>query len=122
MMSRWKCVIRLGPEHLRMLVVEPPGSDVLKARLTCRPCHPRALLTLLEGLALWNGRPLSTVISAESSCVGRSTGTIFGDELWPGESPLVRFEGAASQGCRAVLRGLGDFRALRGTEPVGLWP
>jgi hypothetical protein len=121
MMSSWKCVIRLGPEHLRMLVSEPPGSDVLKARLSNSPRHPRALLTLLEGLALWNGRPLSTVVSAEPSYVGWSTGTVFGDELWPGESPLVRFESAA-QGCRSVLRGLGDFRALRETEPTGLWP
>ena len=121
MMSTWKCVIRLGPQHLRMLVSEPPGTDVLKARLSCRPCHPRALLTLLEGLALWNGRPLSTVVSAEPSCAGWSTGTIFGDELWPGERPLVRFESAA-RGSRGVLRGLGDFRALRGAEPTGLWP
>jgi hypothetical protein len=121
MMSKWKCVIRLGPEHLRMLVSEPPGSDVLKARLASSPRHPRALLTLLEGLALWNGRPLTTVVSAERSCAGWLTGTVFGDELWPGESPLVRFEGAA-RGCRGVLRGLGDFRTLRASEATGLWP
>ncbi len=121
MMSSWKCVIRLGPQYLRMLVSEPPGTDVLKARLTCSPRHPRALLTLLEGLALWNGRPLITAVSAEPSYTGWSTGTIFGDELWPGESPLVRFE-SAGLGCRSVLRGLGDFRALRGAEPTSVWP
>ncbi|MCU0690450.1 MAG: hypothetical protein MUF54_03525 [Polyangiaceae bacterium] len=121
MMSTWKCVLHLGPQHLRMLVSEPPGADVLKARLTCSARHPRALLTLLEGLALWNGHPLTTVVSAEPSCAGWSTGTVFGDGLWPGESPLVRFESAA-RGCRSVLRGLGDFRALRSTEPAGLWP
>ena len=121
MMSKWKCVIRVGPEHLRMLVSEPPGSDVLKARLTNSPSHPRALLTLLEGLALWNGRPLATVVSAEPSYAGWSTGAVFGDELWPGDSPLVHFETAA-RGCRRVLAGLGDFRSLRGAEPVGLWP
>jgi hypothetical protein len=104
-----------------MLVTEPPKTDVLKAHLEPNPQHPRALLTVLEGLALWNGRPLLTVISAAGSFDGFSTGTLFGDELWPGESPLVRFESVA-RGSRRDLRGLGDFRALRAAEPMGLWP
>ena len=121
MMSRWKCVVRPGPRDVQMLVTEPPKMDVLKARLSPNPLHPRALLTLLEGLALWNGRPLITVVSAASLLDGCLTGTPFGDELWPGESQLVRFESAA-RGCRQVLRGLGEFRALRAAEPMGLWP
>jgi hypothetical protein len=121
MMSTWKCVLHRGPQHLKMLVSEPPGTDLLKARLAFSPRHPRALLTSFEGSALWNGRPLTTVDSAEPSCAGWSTGTIFGDDLGPGESPPVRFESAA-RGCRSVLSGLGDFCVLRSTEPVGLWP
>ena len=121
MMSRWKCVLQLGTQEVRLLVTEPPGKDILKARLLPNPQHPRALLTLLEGLALWNGRPLVTVISAARSFDGCSTGTLFGDELWPGNSQLVRFESAA-QGCREGLRGLGDFRSLRGRDPVGVLP
>jgi hypothetical protein len=104
-----------------MLVTEPPKTDVLKAHLEPSPQHPRALLTMLEGLALWNGRPLVTVISAARSFDGLSTGTLFGDELRPGESQLVQFESAA-RGCRRQLRGLGDFRAFRAAEPMGLWP
>jgi hypothetical protein len=44
--------------------------------------------------------------------------TLFGDELWPGESPLVRFE-VAVPGCRKRLPGLGDFRGLRLLAPQG---
>jgi hypothetical protein len=39
--------------------------------------------------------------------------TLFGDELWPAESPLVRFEIAQRVHRPARLEGLGDFRAVR---------
>jgi len=121
MMSIWKSVVRLTPTAVSLLVRESPASDVLKARLPREAQHPRALLTLLEGLALWSGRPLHTVLSAGSAFGCSEAARLFGDDLFPGESQLVRFE-VAARGRREVLRGLGDFRALRAESPRGLWP
>jgi hypothetical protein len=98
----------------RLLCTSPDWGDALKARLPLHPAHPRALLTLLEGLALWSGSPLSVVIAAEPGSPSWLDSGLFGDELWPGESQLVRYE-VGGQGRPKRLRGVGDFRALRVT-------
>jgi hypothetical protein len=116
MMTRWRSTLRVSPREVRLLVTDAMQGDVLKARLPGRPPHPRALLTLLEGLALWNGQTMCAVISAAGAAVPMPDSTLFGDELWPGESPLVRFEVAVPE-CRKRLPGLGDFRGLRLLAP-----
>ena len=112
MMGDWKAVMRVGRGHVMLLVTGETG-DVVKARLPLPASHPRALLTLLEGVALWSGMPLAVAVSAvQSSPEWFGTG-LFGDELFPGESQLVRFH-VAHRGCRAQrLRGVADFRHLR---------
>lgn len=119
MMCPWKCVLQVGPKELRILVTEPSSTDVLKARMSLAAQHPRALLTMLEGLALYNGHPLTAVISAAGPYAGWWTESVFGDELWPAESPLVQFA-VAAHGSRGRLRGLGDFRSLRCSERQGV--
>ncbi len=96
----------------RLLCTSAEWGDVLKARLPLRPSHPRALLTLLEGVALWSGTPLSVVIAAERGSPSWLESGLFGDELWPGESQLVRYE-VGGHGRPKRLRGVGDFRTLR---------
>ena len=116
MMRPWKGSVRATPREVRVLVVDPEEGDLLKARLPPVTQHPRALLTLLEGLALWRGQPLRVVVSAVSAGDGRpcwSGSGLFGDELWPAESQLVRFEVEGRALRRRALAGLGDFRALR---------
>ena len=109
---RWTGKLAVTPHELRLLVDSEERGDLLKARLPARPGHPRALLTVLEGLALWSGEPLRAVISADKSVqIGCALG-LFGDELWPGGSALVQFDPAVP-GSRRRLRGLGDFRAVR---------
>jgi len=109
---RWTSKLAVTPQELLLLVNSERRGDLLKARLPARPGHPRALLTMLEGLALWSGEPLRTVISAgESVQVGCALG-LFGDDLWPAGSPLVQFDPAVPAS-RKRLRGLGDFRAVR---------
>jgi hypothetical protein len=120
MRSSWMTMMKLSPTAASVLVTEAPGTDVLKARLPRDPQHPRALLTMLEGLALWSGQPTRVVLSAARSCDACGWGGLFGDELFPGESQLVRFE-LAAPGRRVALRGMGDFRALRGQLPQGMW-
>jgi hypothetical protein len=120
-MRPWKGSVRATPREVRVLVVDPEQGDLLKARLPLGAQHPRALLTLLEGLALWRGQPLRVAVSATSAGDGRpcwSDSGLFGDELWPGESPLVRYEVGARVSRRGRLVGLGDFRGLR-VEPRG---
>lgn len=98
--------------EVQLLIASPELGDVLKARLPLRPPHPRALLTLLEGVALWSEGVLSVVIGAEKGSPSWLESGLFGDELWPGESQLVRFE-VGGHGRPKRLRGVGDFRALR---------
>lgn len=111
MMRDWKPVLRVTPRHVMLLVSDETG-DVLKARLPLSPRHPRALLTLLEGLSLWSGEVLSVVVSVAESSDWVGSG-LFGDELFPAESPLVQFR-VGRRGCRGQrLRGVADFRPLR---------
>lgn len=108
----WTCKLEVSPSEMRMLIRSDESGDLLKARLPARACHPRALLTMLEGVALWSGSPLCAAVSADESVqIGCALG-LFGDEPWPAESPLVRFEPAVRANPKA-LRGMGDFRALR---------
>jgi hypothetical protein len=112
-MSQWPTTIRLG-EDLRLLVTDRQGNDQIKALLPLRPKHPRALLTLLEGVALYSGEPLYVVISAGNhpdDWLGCET---WGGDLWPTESQLVQFDFVTPRsGARSTLRGVGDFRAVR---------
>jgi hypothetical protein len=112
MLRSWRCSLRVTQSHATLLLSSPDG-DLLKARLDTHPCHPRALLTLLEGLSLWCGEPLSVALTADASCRGLLPSTLFGDELWPGESALVRFEFVQRAPRPKRLGGLGDFRIER---------
>jgi hypothetical protein len=121
MMGPWSGTVRVTTREVKLLVYDPHEGDLLKARLPPEAQHPRALLTLLEGLALWRGQPLRVTVSATSAGDGRPIwcdSGLFGDELWPAESQLVRY----NLGCRASrprrVVGLGDFRPLR-VEPRG---
>ena len=115
MLRSWRCTLRVT-QHEAQLLLSAPERDLLKARLDTRPCHPRALLTLLEGLSLWTGEPLSVALSVDERCRASLSSMLFGDELWPAESPLVRFDVVAPVRRRAHLAGLGDFRAVRGAR------
>lgn len=108
----WRGRLRVTPSQACLLVTDDQG-DLLKARLELQPRHPRALLTLLEGLSLWSGESLSVALSADGLCHPGHGSMLFGDELWPGESPLVRFVVVGPELRRGRLDGLGDFRTLR---------
>jgi hypothetical protein len=112
-MSLWSTNLRIGKD-LRLLVTSPEGDDLIKARLPLRPPHPRALLTMLEGIALFSGEPLYAVISAGSHQDAWLGSEQWCENLWPAESPLVRFDFAIPPPrARRRLRGVGDFRDVR---------
>jgi hypothetical protein len=60
-----------------------------------------------------SGEPLSVALTVDGRCHGLLPSTLFGDELWPGESALVRFEIAPHVRRPVRLAGLGDFSKER---------
>lgn len=111
-MGDWKSVLRVARGQVMLLVTSEAG-DLLKARLPLSPSHPRALLTLLEGLALWSGQTLVVAFSADESSARWVDSALFGDELFPAESQLVQFHLVPVGGRAKRLRGVADFRRLR---------
>jgi hypothetical protein len=117
MMRNWKCTLHLSQREAKLLVTKPGHGDLLKARLDRQPCHPRALLTMLEGLSLWSGKPLCVALHVDENCLREPTSMLLGDELWPAESPLVRFDIVYPVRPKVLLTGLGDFRPVRKVTP-----
>jgi len=107
-MIRPKLVIKPWPETTRLLLTDVEG-EVLRAALPWRPRDPRAAPTLLEGLALWLGRPLCVVLCAadmDASCVPGLS-----DDFGVGAA-TVHYEVEVVDPARRP-RGLGPFRDLR---------
>lgn len=115
--STWKVSLRLTRRQTQLLVTDG-GDDILKARLTDEPCHPRALVTLAEGLAMWHGAPLSVVACADDDAHEQFERIFYGGEFLPPPSPLVTFEVLHRSGHRKRLHGLGSFRQLRLLEQL----
>jgi hypothetical protein len=111
MFQPWQCTLHVSQHQATLLVTDPP-HDLLKAQLDPRPSHPRALLTLLEGLSLWQGEPLRVALSAAADYPFGGESTLLGNELWPAESPLVRFDIVRPVRPKR-LTGVGDFRRMR---------
>ncbi len=88
----WTATLQIGHDTLKVVVSTPDGEAVLRAEFGDHPHHPNALLTLLDGVALWRGTPLCAVICVEH-VVSPSLGVGGWDnpERWPSESALVSF-------------------------------
>lgn len=112
-MNDWTVTLRPVKGALKILVENSEG-DLLRARLPLGPEHPRALLTLLEGLSLWVGAPICAVISVGEREAAFSERRLFGGELWPVQSTMVQFTYAPDGQHRRRITGLGSFRALYG--------
>jgi hypothetical protein len=117
--SIWKTTVEITPRVVRLLVTEAAG-DVLKAEFRAYPDHTRALMFMLEGLALYSGHPLSVAIIAESP-VSHSLGLgSFGGEDWPETNALIDFVFVETdQGDRHRISGVGDFKQLRMFDRYG---
>lgn len=51
-----------SPQVTRVLAMAGPNDTILKAQLARDPQHPRALATLLEAVALWQGLPVRAAL------------------------------------------------------------
>jgi hypothetical protein len=114
-------VLSKGPD-LMLLGLDWEERTLLKAKLPLRSEHPRAAITVLEGLALWSGHKLPVVIGVDAKCTGW-----IGDLLPEGPawcSPLVDLHPVdwprrRRRGPR--LDGVGDFRNVHQLRlPVAL--
>ena len=112
-MQRWRTAVEPTAWNTKILVTDPEGNELLKAALPTPPQHPRALLTLLEGLALWAGEPLTAVICVGPWLPSGVDEALFGTSLVPIDSALVRFDQVGPIRRRRTLSGVGDFRELR---------
>jgi hypothetical protein len=108
--------VTIAPTRDRVrLLATTLGRDVMKAVLPpFEMAHRRAATTLLEGLSLWHGAPLSIVLSAEhpdgSCAMGLLDALDFGQQtLFYGVTLAV--DDHVSR--RPRLRGLGEFADLR---------
>jgi hypothetical protein len=119
MIRPWTVSLKCTPTHLLVLGSEQGGNDLWKAKLPMEPRHPRALLTMLEGLALWSGHPLTAAVCAGASSDRFYGAGVFGDELWPFESQLVRFRIVSPVRPKPLASTLGSFRTARRLREVG---
>ena len=106
-----------SPTSTRILAMRSASETILKAHLSLRPSSPHAIVSLMEALALWEGRRVraALVVADDSSTlptsVYRDAFAIHGDS-----SALYELEwvprAARARRRRDGLDGLGDFREL----------
>ena len=115
MRSIW-LAIHPRPTGTRILAQAGPGETLVKAHLAARPTSPRALSTLLEGLALWQGAPIRAALCVEPTADTCDTSSFLESVADYGKAPLYEIE-VVSAGRRRRRRdrldGMGDFRDLR---------
>lgn len=105
-----------GPTGTRVLAMEGPTDTILKARLTRSPSHPRAMATLLEAVALWQGRRVRAALCADDmrhgfdSCLFHETFADAGGPLYSLEWIPAR---ERARRARRDLAGMGHFADLR---------
>lgn len=100
----------------RILAMRGPNETILKAHLSLSPSSSRAVTTLLEAIALWEGAPVRAALVVDESST-RSCGTTLYRSLSDAiveSTPLYELQwvprGARRR--RDGLTGLGDFGDL----------
>ncbi len=105
-----------GLRDTRVIAMHGASETILKARLRKDPSHPRAMASLMEAVALWQGVPVRAALAADDeqtscdSCLCRAA------LLDTGTSPLYSIDWVPATGRkrrRCNIGGMGDFRDLR---------
>lgn len=98
----------------RVIAMAGPGQTLLKGQLARDPKHPRALPTLLEAVALWQGLPVRAALCAQgggASCDSSICREAFFEDGAPLYS-VVWVPAGAHRNRRHRLHGLGNFQDL----------
>jgi hypothetical protein len=100
----------------RILAMRGPGETILKAHLSLRPSSGRAVTTLFEAIALWEGAPVRAALVVDESSTSSSPTTLYRDlfDVFGESTPLYQLEWIprAVRRRRDGLTGLGDFADL----------
>ena len=102
-------------EQTRILSTNGPHDTLLKARLSGSPKHPRAMLTLVEALALWQGKKVHAVLVVDGKCRDFGFDSMFYHNIEEyQDTPLYTLDMATidHHSRRKELFGLGNFRDL----------
>jgi hypothetical protein len=113
----------VAPEPMRVrMLVRRGGRDMMKAVLgPVQTAHPRAVATLLEGLALWHQQCLGVVLCVDDPFDGCALGLC--DALGFGARNVHYEVGIAQLGLhRRALTGIGDFSDLRRVDLAEVQP
>jgi hypothetical protein len=96
-----------------------PSETILKAHLSLRPSSPRAVIALLESIALWEGRQVraALVVDDESMPSTETVTTLYRDTFALfGETPLYQLDwvrrSEAVRRRRDGLPAMGEFGDL----------
>jgi len=117
MQDRIWVAIHPSQSETRVLATDGPGRPLIKARLTSSPWHQRAVPSLLEALALWQGRQVHAVLVAgdmDSTSVTSLCPDLASEQARTPLYTLDVVEGRRRPPRRSDrIDGLGDFRDLR---------
>lgn len=107
----------ISPERhaTRVLAMAGPSETILKARLSPSPAHPRAMATLLEAVALWQGTQVRAALCAAEKD-GASDSSLYREAFNDGGGPLYTLDWVPARRARRRhrdLAGVGAFGDLR---------
>jgi hypothetical protein len=115
-MSNLSMGISPGPRATRVMAMAGPSDTIMKARLSREPSHPRALATLLEAIALWQGEKVRAALCA-ADMDGASDSSLYRDAFADFGGPLYTLEwvpvAALGRHRPRDIHGIGDFADLR---------
>jgi hypothetical protein len=104
-----------GPTSTRVLAMQGGSETILKARLRRDPSHPRALGTLLEAIALWQGMHVRAALAVDDEPTSCASSLCRGPFPDFGIDPLFTLDWvpvAARKRRRSGIAGMGQFRDL----------
>jgi hypothetical protein len=108
--------IHANATQARVLAMAGPQKTLLKATLAPEPAHPRALPTLMEAIAMWQGQKVRAALCVDASKVSFDTDHYPAVWLENENTPLYELSWVPvhrRQKRCSDIRGLGDFRDLR---------
>jgi hypothetical protein len=106
-----------GARETRVLAMAGAGETIMKARLLRAPSHPRAMATLLEAIALWQGRKIRAALCADDAPCGSDT-SLYRAAFADGGGPLYTLDWVPAsawgrRGRRRDIGGMAGFSDLR---------
>ena len=104
-----------GPTATRVLAMHGASETILKARLRRDPSHPRALATLLEAIALWQGLRVHAALAADDEPTSYASSLCRDPLTERGIDPLFTVGWVPVAGRRRrrkAIEGMGGFHDL----------